>query len=340
MRPTLHPRLVNGPFEDPGLYVPFLYDQRAFLFDLGDLANLTHRELLKVSHAFVSHTHMDHFTGFDALLRLCLGRNKTLYLYGPAGFLQNVEGKLAGYSWNLVANYRNHFKLVVTEIHPDKQLSRTYTCREEFRSVGPEKHEPFEGTLVCEPSLTVSAVILDHGIPCLGFRLEENFHINIKKDALGNLGLTPGPWLNRFKQALYEQADPALEFKIADPSGSVPNAYPLNMLAEQIALITPGQKIAYVVDVGYTSANAEKIIALVKGSDQLFIEAAFLERDKAIAREKQHLTAWQAGTLAGRAHVRSVIPFHFSPRYADQEALYQEAIAAFKSESKAPSNVR
>ncbi len=25
MRPSFHPRLTNGPFDDPGLYIPFLF---------------------------------------------------------------------------------------------------------------------------------------------------------------------------------------------------------------------------------------------------------------------------------------------------------------------------
>ena len=49
---------------------------------------------------------MDHFIGFDApLLRVALGRGKTLRLYGPPGLIANVEGKLHGYTWNLVDGY-------------------------------------------------------------------------------------------------------------------------------------------------------------------------------------------------------------------------------------------
>ena len=110
--------LINDPFGDPGVYVDFKYRREAFLFDLGDFHRLPSRKLLKIDYIFVSHTHMDHFIGFDHLLRISLGRDRRIHLYGPPHFLQNVEDKLRSYTWNLVANYTNDFELLVTEIHP------------------------------------------------------------------------------------------------------------------------------------------------------------------------------------------------------------------------------
>ncbi len=331
MRPSFLPRLVNGPLEDPGLFIPFHFENRAIMFDLGDIFALPPKDVLKISHVFVTHTHMDHFVGFDKLLRLLLGREKSLYLYGPEGFLKNVEGKLAGYSWNLVENYSNRFALNVIEVLPKKLITMQYLCREKFLPDRKPTTAPFNGILHEEPAFKVVAVLLDHSIPCLGLTLEEKFHVNILKDKVEELGLETGAWLNRFKQALYNKESPESEFVVKfGRQNKQQKKFILGRLAEQITKVTPGQKITYIVDVGYTQSNVDKIIEFAKDANYLFIEAAFLEKHKDIAHIKNHLTARQAGNIAGKAYVKQFTLFHFSPRYNQQEHLLeQEAIEAY-----------
>ena len=105
MTPSFSSYLVNDCFGDPGVYVEVRWSKRALLFDLGQNDSLGSTRLLRASDLFVSHTHMDHFIGFDAVVRVALGRGKTLRLYGPPGVIENVEGKLRGYTWNLVDGY-------------------------------------------------------------------------------------------------------------------------------------------------------------------------------------------------------------------------------------------
>lgn len=325
MRSSFQPRLVNNPFDDPGLFIPFLYENRAILFDLGTIHALSARDILKTTHVFVTHTHMDHFIGFDRLLRLCLGREKTLHLFGPDGFLKNVEGKLAGYRWNLVAHYRNRFILNVTEVRKDCLITNQYQCGNKFLDENKSQKTDFNGILAKEPAFSVSAVILDHCIPCLGLSIAERFHVNIKKDAVLSLGLDIGPWLREFKQALFNKADPESHFDVKfGRNREIRKRYRLEDLTRRIAIISPGQKVTYVTDVRYDDSEFRKIRQFAKDSDQFFIEAAFLEKDARIARKKYHLTARQAGTIAGHARAKQVTPFHFSPRYTGQAHLLQE----------------
>jgi ribonuclease Z len=323
MRPRFHPRLINGPFEDPGLYIPFLFENRAIIFDLGDTLPLAARDLLKISHAFITHTHVDHFIGFDRILRISLGREKNLHLFGPPGFFKNVEGKLAAYSWNLVKNYPYRLGLRLVEVHRDYLLTRDYLCQNQFIPTRKAVRTPYKDVIYEEPAFKISVAVLDHGIPCLGFAIKERFHVNINKDRLAALGLKTGPWLTGFKQAIYDQRDSESEIEVQSDNGKS-RRFKLEELAKQIALVTRGQKIAYIADAAYSPENQEKIVTLAEDADHLYIEAAFLEVHQNIAAEKHHLTARQAGTLAARAGAKEFTIFHFSPRYADQEHLLQE----------------
>ncbi|CAB1078596.1 Metal-dependent hydrolases of the beta-lactamase superfamily III [Olavius algarvensis Delta 1 endosymbiont] len=333
MRPSFHPRLINDPFGDPGLFIPFLFQKRALIFDLGEINGLAAKDILKISHAFVTHTHMDHFIGLDHLLRIMLGREKTLSIFGPRDFLSNLEGKLSGYTWNLADKYNYPLSLQATEVHPHRTISRRYCCRNRFEPRQDVVEAPFDGLLYEEPAFRVSAVILDHQIPCLGFSVKERFHVNIIREGLNRLSLAPGPWLSEFKQALYDGKDPGATFELGQAGAPVKKKFVLAELAGQIARITPGQKITYITDVLNSDANQRKIMELARDSDHLFIEAVFLEKDRELARAKGHLTARQAGHIAARSGARQFEIFHFSPRYADrQQLLYEEALAAFKQQ--------
>lgn len=82
------------------------------LFDLGDLAALDARDLLRVSHVFVSRMH---FIGFDALLRVHVGCPKQITITGPSGIAERVGHKLAGYDWDLVICYQDDLVFEVIE---------------------------------------------------------------------------------------------------------------------------------------------------------------------------------------------------------------------------------
>jgi ribonuclease Z len=323
----VQPRLVNDPFSDPALFIDFRFGRRALLFDLGDVTPLSARELLRVTHAFVSHTHMDHFAGFDRLLRLCLHRLAPLHLTGPAGFLDQVEYKLKAYTWNLLDAESLDFRLTAAEFDGDRVArAGEFRAREAFRRRERALAPLAPGTLLEEEEFLIQSVVLDHGTPCLAFAFQEKLRVNVWREGLNLLQLPVGPWLNDAKRAVRRGAPDDTPILVrADLS------VPLGLLKQRALRTARGHRIAYVVDAAFHQSNVAKIIELARGADQLFIETAFLDEDTELAAERRHLTAAQAGMLARHAGVARVVPFHFSPRYDGREdQLLRELEAAWR----------
>jgi ribonuclease Z len=322
----VQPSLVNDPFSDPGLLIDFRFGRRALLFDLGELTSQSPRKLLRVSHAFVSHTHMDHFAGFDRLLRVCLHRAMPLHLIGPAGFADRVEHKLRAYTLNLLEQHPFDFLITAAEF-VENGIERVcaFRAREALRR---QERSPVliqDGTILEEEEFRIKGVVLDHGTPCLAFAFEEKLRVNVWSEGLKSLRLGVGPWLNEAKRALRRGAPDDSEIFV-----SRDRSIPLGVLKQHALRMARGQKIAYVVDAAYHEENVGRIVALACGADQLFIEAAFLDADADIAAQRRHLTARQAGDIAKRASVARFVPFHLSARYRDQEdRLRREADQAF-----------
>jgi ribonuclease Z len=331
MRPLLHASLVNGRAGDPVLWIETLFERRAILFDLGDIAALPPRKIHRLQQVFVSHTHIDHFIGFDHMLRILVGREKTIQLYGPQGIIAQVAHKLSAYCWNLVGSYACDLVFRVSEIHSLQQCRiaqfrlKTGFCRED---AGEAKIE--DGVICREPSFRVAATILDHGdIPCLAFAIEEAAHVNVWKNKLEEQALKVGPWLKDLKRAVIEGKPDDHPIRMAGKGSEEETVKALGELKELVT-VTAGQKIAYVTDAADTDPNRRALVKLISGADLLFIEAAFAEHDRELARERGHLSTRAAGEIARAAGVRRVEAFHFSPRYEGEEArMLDEVNRAF-----------
>ena len=327
------PTLINDPFDDPGLYVDLVFERRALLFDLGDLGRLAPRKLLHVSEVFVTHRHMDHFAGFDHLLRLLLGREKVLGIYGSTGLIDAVEHKLGAYTWNLVEGYEGNLMFRVTEIDTAGGLkSAQFSGRTRFARSEGEMRQSEGGILLQEAGLQVRATALDHGELVLAFALEERAHINVLRNKVEAMGLSIGPWLRAFKEAILRGAPDGTLIDVAwhDGQSGKAAALPLGLLKKEIMKITAGRKIAYVVDCSFTDANVEKIARLAKDADIIFIESTFLEADAELAKARHHLTARRAGTIARLAGAKRLVTLHYSPRYKGKgHQIAEEAQHAF-----------
>jgi ribonuclease Z len=289
------------------------------------------RKIQRVDQIFVSHAHLDHFVGFDLLLRLLVGRDKTVAIYGPSGFIARVRHKLLAYNWNLAGGYLNDLVFLVTEVDA-ANATRTarFRLKSGFREEDLGAFEPKDGVIHVEPAFRVSTTVLEHRTPCLGFAVEETVHVNVWKNRLDELGLPVGPWLRALKRAVIDNRPDDHPILVDAVSAGAPTRrLPLGKL-RQVVTVAPGQKIGYVTDVADTPANRGAIIELVRGADILFIEAAFAAADAPLASQRAHLTTLAAGEIAREAAVRRVEPFHFSPRYTGQaDRMLSEVTAAF-----------
>lgn len=82
---------------------------------------------------------------------------------------------------------------------------------------------------------------------------------------------------------------------------------------------------AYCSDTAYD----KRIIDIIKGVDMLYHESTFLSDRKELAKKTGHCTAYSAGKIAAKAHVKILLLGHYSNRYRDLSAFQKEAQKSF-----------
>lgn len=307
VKTTFRSRLLNGQTGDPALLISLRWQGRSILIDLGRIDRTPATVLVPIERVFVSHAHMDHFMGFDQLLRLMLSRDTCLELYGPAGLADCVQGKLAGYTWNLTDEYQ--FVIDVVEIDGATKRRSRFAAANRFARE-PLGEDAFAGAIFEDKVFAVHAAPLDHKIVSMAYAVREHSHLNVRPNALEALEARPGRWLGDLKRAVRAGADPDTPLEIAPG-----RRMRVGELQEALLIETTGQKVAYVVDTIFSPQNAERIVALARDADVFYCESPFLDEDIDQATRRYHLTARQAGALARAARVRRLNVFHFSPRY-------------------------
>jgi ribonuclease Z len=308
---------VNSPFEDTCFFIRNVYKKKALLLDCGRIGSLNNTEILSVSHIFISHTHIDHFYGFDRILRTFLRSDKTLKIYGPKGFLKNIEGKLAGYTWNLVENY--NFKIEAFEILEDKSLlAATYKASDafhgEYLELGKiDKISLDDGFFMCYE-------FFDHAIPSMAFRIKEVKHVNIKKDVLQQYGYIQGPWLTELKSHLRANKDLNYLFDVETMEGV--KKIPAGTLKDQLVIFREPQDITFIADFAPTFENFKKAISFARGSFLLLIESMFLKEQVLHAIDKRHSTIDLSKQIFLESGTKFVHFFHFSSKYEKSKNVF------------------
>lgn len=166
-----------------------------------------------------------------------------------------------------------------------------------------------EGPVVDAGEFTIGCFRVRHrDTDSFGFCFESRIRRHLRPDRLAALRVPDGP----VRKELAEGRPVALaDGRTIDP--------------EDVLGPPEGRKKLVIVgDTETTEGLAER----VRGADALVVEATFLDRDAAIARDYGHLTAAQAASLAAMSGVELLVLTHISGRYPDEDIL-AEATAIF-----------
>jgi len=283
--------------------------------DCGDLSRLSLSELHAVDTVFLSHGHIDHWIGFDQLLRAQLFQGHELRILGPAGLHDMLEGKLRGYTWNLVAD--SQLVIAGYEWNGGKWLRRDYPCARRFQSgpLAPAELPALEGW-------ELSWVELQHGVPCLGFRLQAPRQFRFRVEQAQAEGLAPGPWVEQLKRSR-ALGHSQLKLRLGERELSAESLWDLLEELEPCSL-------AYITDTRLGPDIRLRIVERFGPTQQLWCEAAFLEHQSQLAQDKLHATAREAAQLAIELPARELHLFHLSRRTQGQaEEHLREARALF-----------
>jgi ribonuclease Z len=167
------------------------------------------------------------------------------------------------------------------------------------------------GIFLEQGDLRVACFPVRHrGTESLGFRFEAAARRHLRPERLAALVVPAGPL--RAKLA-------AGEAVVLDDGRRVE---PEEVFGPPVA----GTSLVVIGD----AEEVETLVEPARGADALVIEATFLEPDEALARQRGHLTAGDAGRLAAEAGVGALYLTHISGRY-DPAAIAAEAARHFPS---------
>ena len=261
-------------------------NDKYFLIDCGEG---TQQQLLKnsiraqkIDYIFISHLHGDHYLGLIGLLSsLHLnGRSKPVTVFAPAP-LQEILDLNFKYSETTL-----RYPLIF------------YPTQNESSEVILETND-----------LTVETIILEHRIPCTGFKFTQKKRLRkILKEKVEELDI-PVSYIPRIKRGV----------GFTDKEGNVHEAEELTTEADE------PRSYAYCSD---TICNW-KYLHQIRGVNTLYHEATFAQAMADRAKETFHTTALEAGQVAAQAGVRQLLLGHFSARYKDLDPLLEEAKTIF-----------
>jgi len=262
-------------------------NEKFYLIDCGEG---TQQQLMKFGYKaskidtiFISHLHGDHYFGLVGLLSsLHLnGRIKPIKIFAPAALLEILTIQFK-YSETVI---RYQIEFMALEADVTKQI--------------------FENA-----DLTVETVILNHRIPCTGFKFVQKKRLRkliVDKLESENIAVEYYPLLKR-----------GVDINLPDGRILLNSDY-----------TTDSEKpktYCYCSDTIFD----ERYFDSIKDCDTLYHEATFLHEMIDRAHQTHHTTALQAAQIAKITGAKKLLIGHFSSRYKTLQPLLEEAVSVFE----------
>lgn len=332
-------KIPNGPSGDPVLYCLSQKTGEALLLDLGDLSNLSNKEILKVRHIAVSHTHLDHFIGFDRLLRVNVAHFKPFELCGPPGLIKNVQGKMNGYCWNLLEPGQIQIRVhevdtsgamtsaLISSDHGFVPVSETADTLKISPDDPPLPTRPAACAMIMEDGTRVETIVVDHGTPVCAYMLQSPSRYYVRDGALDAHGLEAGSWIRELQMAMSDH-DTGRIFEINGKSWQAGD------LGGKILNRVQTKPLAYLTDFIFSQENLARLQHAFTGVDKVFCETNYRTSERQRATQKKHLTTKQAALIAASLGAHELETFHISNLYADRVDLAQDEAQEFFQEFK------
>ena len=312
-------KAINGLSGDPAFFCLFPLAGKALLLDAGNIDALSNKEILRIKYVCVSHTHIDHFIGFDRLLRVHIPHQRPIYVYGPEGLAANILGKLNGYSWNLLVE--NQITFHVTECRADGCLRESLITNHPQFTLRQIYDWKVAHQVILEPGLELNLLTLEHGSVLSCTFMFSIFRKNsIHVDALTQLGLKPGSWIAKLQDCLKL----GLNDQTIEIEGKT---FGVSDLAAKVCRTHKPFRFMYVTDVAFSKENVAKLMAQETSLDLLISESCFRDHDFKRALAKKHLTTKQAALFAAITQASQLQTFHYSQIYGAQDEADQGAEA-------------
>jgi len=301
---TLHVHFLGtaGSLPSPQRNPPCILIRRGsdtLLFDCGEGAQqqmMRAKTGFTIDAIFVTHWHADHFLGIFGIVETLgfMERTAPLPIYGPPWVVEFVD---------LIQRINRHTRGFAVTAHPLDHGSVV----------------PFNG-------YTVRAFATIHGIPGLGYVLEEDERPGrFNRDHAIALGVPPGPLFGRLQRG---------ETVRIVRDGVETEVRPGDVLGEP----RPGRKVVYTGDTRPIQ-NLPRVAAMIRDADLLIHDATFDDQESSRAREVLHATAGEAGEAAAALNARMLALVHISSRYASTANHIRDAKRQYEGDVILPADL-